>query len=65
MDETPKTDVGLIARVKDPADGEAWSEFVTIYRPVVVRLALKRTKPQIFHGCRQMCRQRFKQRLLS
>lgn len=38
MDETPETSENLIARVKDLADGDAWTEFLTMYRPVVVRL---------------------------
>jgi RNA polymerase sigma-70 factor (ECF subfamily) len=42
MDETPETSESLIARVKDLADGDAWTEFLTMYRPVVVRLALRR-----------------------
>ena len=33
------TDYGLLLRVRDPADQEAWDEFVRIYRPVVYRLA--------------------------
>jgi RNA polymerase sigma-70 factor (ECF subfamily) len=42
MDETPETSESLIARVKDLADGEAWTEFLAMYRPVVVRMALRR-----------------------
>jgi hypothetical protein len=37
MDETPETSESLIARVKDLADGDAWSEFLTMYRPVGAR----------------------------
>jgi RNA polymerase sigma-70 factor (ECF subfamily) len=39
MRELPETSHSLIARVKDPADGAAWTEFLAIYRPVVYRLA--------------------------
>ncbi|MBC7853205.1 MAG: sigma-70 family RNA polymerase sigma factor [Pirellulaceae bacterium] len=42
MDETPETSESLIARVKDLADGDAWTEFLAMYRPVVVRLARRR-----------------------
>ena len=42
MPEVPDTSHSLIARVKDPADGAAWTEFLGIYRPVVYRLARKR-----------------------
>ena len=42
MWEFPETSHSLIARVKDLADGAAWTEFVGIYRPVVYRLARKR-----------------------
>lgn len=39
MGVMPDTSHSLIARVKDPADGAAWTEFLAIYRPVVYRLA--------------------------
>ena len=39
MNEWPETSVSLILRVKDPEDAVAWSQFLTIYRPVVYRLA--------------------------
>lgn len=42
MSEFPDTRDSLIARIKDPADGMAWAEFLGIYRPVVYRLARKR-----------------------
>lgn len=42
MSEFPDTRESLIARIKDPADGTAWTEFLGIYRPVVYRLARKR-----------------------
>lgn len=38
----PKTNANLLLRVRNASDREAWSEFVEIYRPVIVRLA--RTK---------------------
>lgn len=42
MHELPETSHSLIARVKDPADGQAWTEFLAIYRPVVYQLARRR-----------------------
>lgn len=39
MEQLPETNALLIARVKDPADQSAWSEFLAIYRPVVMRMA--------------------------
>lgn len=34
----PVTNETLIARVRDPQDREAWSEFVSIYRPLIYRI---------------------------
>ena len=34
----PVTNETLIARVRDPQDREAWSEFVSIYRPLLYRI---------------------------
>lgn len=42
MPEFPETCHSLIARVKDPADGAAWTEFLGIYQPVVLRMARRR-----------------------
>lgn len=42
MKDWPETSESLILRVKDPADGAAWSAFLAIYRPVVYRLARSR-----------------------
>jgi RNA polymerase sigma factor (sigma-70 family) len=39
MNITPETRASLLIRVRDPADQEAWHEFVEIYRPVILRLA--------------------------
>ncbi len=38
----PETQVSLILRLGDSQDAAAWDEFVAIYRPVIVRLALAR-----------------------
>ena len=38
MNDWPETSESLILRVKDPADTAAWSAFLAIYRPVVVRM---------------------------
>ena len=40
MAAAPETQVSLILRLGDPRDAAAWDEFVAIYRPVIVRLAL-------------------------
>src|SRR5271157_1383609 len=42
MSEFPETRPSLLVRIQSPHDEEAWSEFVTIYRPVVYRLARRR-----------------------
>ncbi len=42
MAKIPDTRQSLLRRVKDSADSDAWSEFVTIYRPAVLRFALRR-----------------------
>ena len=42
MHHWPETNESLILRVKDPADAAAWSDFLAIYRPVVVRMACGR-----------------------
>ncbi len=42
MPEFPTTIHSLIARVKDPADEAAWTEFLGIYQPVVWRMARRR-----------------------
>lgn len=42
MHHWPETNESLILRVKDPADAAAWSDFLSIYRPVVVRMACGR-----------------------
>ena len=42
MSDFPETNHSLIARIKDLGDGTAWSEFLAIYRPVVMRMARRR-----------------------
>ena len=42
MHEFPDTSHSLIARVKDLGDGAAWTEFLGIYQPVVLRMARRR-----------------------
>lgn len=42
MHEFPETSDSLIFRVKNPADGAAWTEFLGIYQPVVFRMARRR-----------------------
>lgn len=40
--QEPKTRASLIAKLNLPNSGEAWSEFVAIYRPLIVRVAVAR-----------------------
>lgn len=42
MTNVPETSESLIARVKDPANGEAWADFLDVYRPVILRMAKRR-----------------------
>ncbi len=42
MDDLPETSESLIGRVRDPGDEEAWRRFAALYRPVVVRMGLRR-----------------------
>jgi hypothetical protein len=42
MHHWPETNESLILRVKDPADAASWSDFLSIYRPVVIRMACGR-----------------------
>jgi RNA polymerase sigma-70 factor (ECF subfamily) len=39
MNVSPTTRYSLLLRIQDPQDQAAWSEFVTIYEPLVYRLA--------------------------
>lgn len=39
MVDAPETRESLLIRVRDPQDRDAWDQFVSIYRPVVYRLA--------------------------
>ncbi len=39
MDHLPDTRHSLLFRLRDPADAEAWGEFLDIYRPMIYRLA--------------------------
>lgn len=42
MPDLPETNLSLIGRIKNPADNQAWIEFLGIYQPVVYRMARKR-----------------------
>lgn len=42
MDSSPKTRYSLIGKLGDRRDAEAWSEFATIYQPVIFRICRKR-----------------------
>jgi RNA polymerase sigma-70 factor (ECF subfamily) len=42
MVETPNTRASLLIRLRDPRDERAWSEFVDIYEPFVLKLAYRR-----------------------
>lgn len=38
----PETDPSLLERLRDHRDREAWDEFVAVYRPALVRFALRK-----------------------
>jgi RNA polymerase sigma-70 factor (ECF subfamily) len=38
----PETRHSLIQRLQDPGDDAAWEEFASIYRPIIVRIALRK-----------------------
>ena len=42
MNNWPETNTSLIRRIRDSADESAWTQFLSIYRPVVLRLAISR-----------------------
>lgn len=42
MSEFPETRDSLLVRVQDPANRDAWELFASIYRPVIVRIAVAR-----------------------
>lgn len=42
MDEPPPTRASLILRLRDPADADAWREFVSLYEPLVYDLARRK-----------------------
>ena len=39
MTDSPATRQSLLVRLRDPRDGQAWTEFVAIYKPLIDRLA--------------------------
>ena len=42
MDHFPETRQSLLFRIRDPADAGAWSEFLTLYHPVIYRITRRR-----------------------
>ena len=42
MNETPETRLSLIARLHEASDGDAWSEFVRTYEPLILSVAQRR-----------------------
>lgn len=42
MYDAPETRLSLLLRIGNPADEQAWREFVEIYQPVVVQMARRR-----------------------
>ena len=42
MNEIPETRNSLLLRLADPANEAAWQDFVQIYEPVIVRMAMRR-----------------------
>jgi RNA polymerase sigma factor (sigma-70 family) len=41
MADSPATRASLLVRLRDPRDGQAWSEFVDLYAPLVYRFGCK------------------------
>ena len=58
MDESPATRDSLIVKLRDPADSTAWREFVTLYEPLVYRLA--RRKGLQDADARDLCQEVFR-----
>lgn len=42
MTQFPETQSTLIAQIRSPQNREAWAQFVSLYRPVIYRMARKR-----------------------
>ncbi|TWU04060.1 RNA polymerase sigma factor [Neorhodopirellula pilleata] len=42
MSEFPETRDSLLVQVRDPGNRDAWERFASIYRPVIVRIAVSR-----------------------
>ena len=42
MESTPDTRYSLIARLRNPRDVEAWSEFASVYQPLIHRMVTER-----------------------
>ena len=47
MTEPPATRYSLILRLRDPGDVAAWLEFVTLYEPLILRLAGRKGRSQV------------------
>jgi RNA polymerase sigma-70 factor (ECF subfamily) len=58
MDESPATQHSLIIRLRDPADAAAWREFLTLYEPLIYRLA--RRKGLQDADARDLCQEVFR-----
>jgi len=42
MEPSPPTQYSLIGKLADPRDAEAWSEFATIYQPIIFRICQRK-----------------------
>jgi RNA polymerase sigma-70 factor (ECF subfamily) len=42
MDQSPATRCSLIVKLRNPADTDAWCEFVALYEPLIYRLACRK-----------------------
>ena len=58
MNEPPATRRSLIVKLRDPADAEAWREFVTLYEPLIYELA--RRKGLQDADARDLCQEVFR-----
>ncbi len=57
MNESPATRHSLIVKLRDPADSDAWGEFLTLYEPLVYRLG--RLKGLQDADARDLCQEVF------
>src|SRR3954451_17525859 len=58
MDEPPATRRSLVVKLRDLANAEAWSEFMTLYEPLIYRLARRKGLQDV--DARDLCQEVFR-----